>query len=102
MKLLSSKEVVPTIKKVIKGERHINEPFDIEEPGEFKPVNKTRKVQYPMVLRRYQVALGKNKDEVQEWDIDDFRLAMKVIVKKGDNDDIFTKNLTKQSGSTSA
>ena len=74
-----------------------NEPFDIEEPDEFRPVNKTRKVQYPMVLRRYQV-----ERNIKDIDLDDFRLAMDHIVKRKDNDEIFSKNLNKKSGRTSA
>ena len=35
------------------------------------------------MLRRYNV------EQIQEWDIDDFRKAMGVIVKK-DNDEIFS------------
>ena len=88
MKALSSKEPVPTIKRN-KGNRVERESFEIEEPEEFKPVNKTRKVQYPMVLRRYNV-----DNKIKDSDVDDFRRAMSIIVKKEDNDDIFTKNLT--------
>ena len=52
MKKLSSKQPVPIIKRN-KGNCVEVEPFDIELPDEFKPLNKTRKVQYPMVLKRY-------------------------------------------------
>ena len=41
-----------------------------------------------------------NVDKVDEWNIDDFRRAMHIIVKKGD-DDLFDKHLTKKSGRTS-
>ena len=87
---------MPIIKRT-KGHRVALEPFDIEEPDEFRPVNKTRKVQYPMVLRRYQV-----ERNIKDVDLDDFRLAMDHIVKKKDNDEIFTKNLNKKSGRASA
>ena len=66
------------------------EPFDIELPNEFKPLNKTRKVQYPMVLKRYQV-----ERNIKDYDLDDFRQAMDYIVFKKDNDEIFNRNLNK-------
>ena len=90
MKPLTSKEPVPTIKKP-KG--FVVEPFDIQEVQELKPLNKTRKIEYPMMLRRYNV------NKIQEWDIDDFRKAMGVIVKK-DNDEIFTHHLNKKGGNS--
>ena len=54
MKMLSSKEPVPTIKRN-KGQQIVNEPFDKMETDVFKEVNKTRKVQYPMVMKKYQI-----------------------------------------------
>ena len=97
MKRLSSKEPVPTIKRV-KGQAVKNEPFDIPETDEFQPVNKTRKVQYPMVLKRYNV-----EKRIKEWDMDDFRKAMDYIVFNKNNDELFDKNLSNnnQSGRTS-
>ena len=96
MKGVASRPPVPIIKRT-KGHMVTNEPLEIEEPDEFRPVNKTRKVQYPMVLRRYQV-----ERNIKDIDLDDFRLAMDHIVKKKDNDEIFTKNLNQKSGRTSA
>ena len=44
MRKLNSKQPVPIIKRS-KGNQVEVEPFDVIEPEEFKPVNKTRKVQ---------------------------------------------------------
>lgn len=41
-----------------------------------------------MMLKRYNV------ENVKDWDIDDFRKAMNIIVKN-DNDEIFDKLLNK-------
>lgn len=90
MKNLSSRQPVPIIKRT-KGNQVEVEHFDIVEPEKFKPINKTRKVQYPMVLKRYQV-----EKSIKDYDLDDFRQAMDFIVFKKDNDEIFSKNLIKQ------
>ena len=56
MKALSSKEPVKVIKRE-KGALHkaVNEPFEITEVSSFKYLNNTRKIHYPMMLRKYQV-----------------------------------------------
>ena len=36
--------------------------------------------------------------DIKEWDMDDFRRAMHIIVHNHDNDDIFTKNLSNVTG----
>ena len=51
MKQLSSKVPVKTIKRATKGV--INEPFEIFEVEEFKHMNKTRKIHYPMLAKKY-------------------------------------------------
>lgn len=83
MKCLSSKEPVKPIKREPKGaNRVIVEAFDIPEVEEFRPLNNTRKVHYPMMLEKYQV---KKHREIY----DDFREAMSFIVSK-DNDELFS------------
>ena len=77
------------------GTRVIVEPFDIQLPKEFKESNNTRKVHYPMMLKKY------NHEKIQAWDLHDFRRAMLQIVRK-DNDDMFSENLAKKSGRTLA
>jgi len=72
----------------------VNEPFEIEKPNKFKVLNNTRKVHYPMMLQKYHV------DKVDDWNIDDFRRAMQIIVRK-DNDALFDKHLSKKSGRAS-
>ena len=54
MKLLKSKPPVQMIKRVPKGaSKVIFEHFDIPEIEEFRPLNNTRKVHYPMMLEKY-------------------------------------------------
>ena len=91
MKPLTSKESVPTIKR---SKGFVVKTFEIQEVEELKPLNKTRKIEYPSMLRRYNV------EQIQEWDIDDFRKAMGVIVKK-DNDEIFSQHLNRKAGGNS-
>lgn len=62
----------------------IVEPFEIQQPKEFKEMNNTRKVDYPMMLQKYNIR------RVSAWNLHDFREAMFLIVKK-DNDDIFNE-----------
>ena len=91
MKLLSSKEPVATIKRT-KGLHVPNEPFDKLEVETFREVNKTRKVQYPMVMKKY---LDKEAMlDIKEWDVDDFRYTMRKIVNNHGNDETFTKILS--------
>ena len=88
MKRLSSKPPVKTIKRAAKGV--VNEPFERFEVEEFKPVNKTRKIHYPMMLKKYQI------ERMEDANMDDFRHAMSIIVA-GDNDDLFDRYLAKNS-----
>jgi hypothetical protein len=93
MKLLSSKAPVQMIKRIPKGASKVHfEPFDIPEIEEFRPLNNTRKVHYPMMLEKYQVF------KYDESNYDDFRHAIRDIVKTKDNDNLFSENLTKKSG----
>ena len=87
MKKLNSKQPAPILKRT-KGNQVEVEPFDIIQPEELKPMNKTRKVQYPMVLKRYQV-----EKNIKDYELDDFRQVMDYIVFKKDNDEIFSNNL---------
>ena len=41
-----------------------------------------------------------NINKIQDWNVDDFRYAMQMIVKR-DNDDLFSNQLSKKSGRTS-
>ena len=52
MKALKSSVPVKPIPRM-KGRRVVIEKFEIEQPAEFKPLNNTRKVEYPMMLRKY-------------------------------------------------
>ena len=93
MKALSSKEPVIPIKKKVKGEsKIIVEKFDMPEIEEFKPLNNTRKVHYPMMIKKYKI-----EKDVDEQHFDDFRMAMNVIIKN-DNDELFQNLLDKKSG----
>ena len=54
MKALSSKEPVKTIIRQKGGlAKVVNEPFEINEVSTFKPVNITRKIHYPMMMKKY-------------------------------------------------
>ena len=93
MKALSSKEPVKVIKRE-KGALHraVNEPFEINEVSSFKHLNNTRKIHYPMMLRKYQV------DRIDNEDMDDFRKAVELIVEKSvvnsdKYDNLFTESL---------
>lgn len=68
------------------GNKVIVEPFDIQPPKEFKEINNTRKVHYPMMLQKY------NCEKVMPWNLDDFRYAMLMIVRT-DNDEVFNEHL---------
>ena len=93
MKALSSKEPVKVIKREKGGlAKASNEPFEINEVSSFKYVNNTRKIHYPMMLRKYQVECIENED------MDDFRKAVELIVEKSmvhsdKYDDLFTQSL---------
>lgn len=52
-------------------------------------VNDTRKIHYPQILKKYKV---KSKNPLL---IDDFRVALKCIVGKKGNEEIFLKNRKK-------
>ena len=83
------------IAKKIRGfNKVIVEPFEIEPCKQFVEMNNTRKVDYPMMLQKYNI------QNVQAWELHDFRKAMLKIVKK-DNDDLFNEHLNKKSGRTS-
>jgi len=85
------------IKRIPKGaSKVIVEPFDIPEIEEFRPLNNTRKVHYPMMLEKYQVL------KYDERNYDDFRHAIRDIVKTKDNDNLFSLNLNKKSGRTTS
>ena len=86
MKQLSSKVPVKTIVRTSKGV--INEPFEIYEVEEFKHMNKTRKIHYPMLAKKYQI------DKIDNENMDDFRQAMSIIVRRS-NDELFDKFLNK-------
>ena len=93
MKALSSKEPVKVIKRE-KGALYkaANEPFEINEVDTFKYLNNTRKIHYPMMLRKYQV------DRINNEDMDDFRQAVQLIVKESivnsdKYDNLFTESL---------
>ena len=77
------------------GNKVIVEPFDIQPPKEFKEINNTRKVHYPMMLQKY------NCEKVMPWNLDDFRYAMLMIVRT-DNDEVFNEHLAKKSGRAGA
>ena len=94
MKKLKTRQPAPIIKRA-KGNQVEVEPFDIVQPDELKPINKTRKVQYPMVLKRYQV-----EKNIKDYELDDFRQVMDYIVQKKDNDEIFSNNLKNQPSRT--
>ena len=93
MKALSSKEPVKVIKREKGGlAKASNEPFEINEVSSFKYVNNTRKIHYPMMLRKYQV------ERIENEDMDDFRKAVELIVEKSmvhsdKYDDLFTQSL---------
>lgn len=94
MKALVSKPAPIPVKREPKGAANVViEPFDIPEVDEFRPLNNTRKVHYPMMLAKYQI---KQQKEVY----DDFRMAMYDIVNM-DNDELFSENLTKKLGRAS-
>ena len=97
MKALKSYVPVKPIPRT-KGRGVIVEQFDIQKPSDFKPLNNTRKVEYPMMLRKYLNGDIEKIKKIQEVDLDDFRGAMQKIVKDSDNDDIFSEALKKKSG----
>ena len=91
--MLSSKPPVQTIKRIPKGaSKVIVEPFDIPVIEEFKPLNNTRKVYYPMMLEKYEVT------KYDEASFDDFRIAIDHIATKKNNNELFTQNLNEKSG----
>lgn len=73
------------------GTKVIVEPFDIQLPKEFKECNNTRKVDYPMMLKKF------NHEKIEAYDFHDFRRAMIQIVRM-DNDEMFTDFLAQKSG----
>ena len=79
MKPLSSHVPVPTIQNP-KHIKNVPEPFEAMEINEFKFVNNTRKIHYPLMLKKYEM------NRIDDSNVDDFRNAIKLIVKKKDND----------------
>ena len=75
MKALASKEPVKMIERDKTGlSKVVPEPFEVHEVSTFKPVNNTRKIHYPMMLRKYHV------ERIENEDMDDFRKAVEIIV----------------------
>ena len=74
MKQLASKVPVKTIKRT-KGIREAAEPFEINEIEAFKPLNKTRQIHYPMMVKKYGL------DRIDDSSLDFFRDAMSQIVR---------------------
>ena len=70
------------------------EPFEINEVEAFKPLNKTRQIHYPMMVRKYGL------DRIDDSSLDFFRDAMSVIVRQ-DNDELFNRFLSQKSGRAS-
>lgn len=99
MKALSSKEPVKVIQRQKGGAfKVVNEPFEACEVSTFKPVNNTRKIHYPMMLRKYHI------DRIENEDLDDFRKAVDIIVANSKKDtekydELFTQSLSKHAGS---
>ena len=71
----------------MKPNKVVPPPVKLEYPPQiktFRPINKTRKIHYPQVIKKYNI------EKPQQIYIDDFRSAMKKIVKQP-NDKSFLK-----------
>ena len=84
MKNLKSHVPVPTIPRVV---NRAPEPFEPMPVNEFTWTNDTRKIHYPMMLKKYEI------DKIDDRDMDDFRYALSLIVKKKDNNELFDRHL---------
>ena len=99
MKALSSKEPPPVLNRG-GASSDANDHLEINEVSTFRYVNNTRKIHYPMMLRKYQI------DKISNEDMDDFRKAVEIIVanSKVDSekyDKLFTQSLQKHVGGVS-
>ena len=59
-----------------RAQKAVVEPFEITEVSTFKYVNNTRKIHYPMMVKKYQI------ERIDNMDMDDFRKAVELIVSK--------------------